>query len=136
MLEEYKSKRILKKIDLIIRKKIKLLFHISNSIHISNKINQPIDLKDATAAVHNKANYIWQPIDVNYQQQNIFYDTECGDMVSIHSAIKRLSKRVKEEYKEPLTQLHLRGLGWVKTESKFVIYQIKLPLFCGSDAVL
>ena len=58
VLEEYKSKRILKKIDLIIRKKIKLLFHISNSIHISNKINQPIDLKDATAAVHNKANYI------------------------------------------------------------------------------
>ena len=126
LLVEYKSKCILKYLDLPdYSKEIKLSFHISNSIHNSNKINQPIYSADTTAALHDKAIYILQTIDVNHQQYNIFYDTGCRDMVSRYSAMKRLGKGTKREYKGPV---QLRGVREVKTESKFCIYKIELPL--------
>lgn len=57
MLEEYKLKWILKKVDLPdYSKEIKSPFHISNSIHISNKINHPFASADTTATVHDKTN--------------------------------------------------------------------------------
>ena len=118
LLVEYKSKCILKYLDLPdFSKEIKLSFHISNSIHNSNKINQPIYSADTTAAL----------------QYNIFYNTGCRDMVSRYSAIKRLGKRTKQEYKGPV---QLRGVREVKTESKFCIYKIELPPCSVSDAVL
>ena len=48
-------------------------------------------------------------------------------MVSRYSAIKRLGRRTEQEYRGPV---QLGGLG-VKAESKYGIYQVRLPL-CSS----
>ena len=52
-------------------------------------------------------------------------------MVSRYSAIKRLGRRAEQEYKGPV---QLGGVG-VNAESKYGIYQVKLPLCSGSDAI-
>ena len=54
-------------------------------------------------------------------------------MVSRYSAIKRLGRRPKQEYRGPA---QLGGVGGVKAKSKYGIYQFKLPLCSGSDAIL
>ena len=54
-------------------------------------------------------------------------------MVSRYSAIKRLRRRAEQEYRGPV---QLGGVGGVKAESKYGIYQVKLPLCSGSDAIL
>ena len=54
-------------------------------------------------------------------------------MLSRHSAIKRLGGRAKQEYRGPV---QLWGVGGVKAKSKYGIYQSKLPLCSGSDAIL
>ena len=135
LLEEYKSKYILKqKANLPeYSKEIKLSFHASNSIHINNKLKQTIHATQPASDIQDKAIYILQTINVNNQQYNIFYDSGCGDMVSRYSAIKRLGRRAKQEYKGPV---QLGGVGGVKAESKYGIYQVKLPLCSGSDAIL
>ena len=53
--------------------------------------------------------------------------------MSRYSAIKRLGKRAKQDYSGPV---QLGGVGGVKTESKYGIYQVRLPLCSGSDAIL
>ena len=135
LLEEYKSRCILKqKANLPeYSKEIKLSFHASNSIHINNKLQQAIHLTQWASDIQDKAIYILQTIDVNNQQYNIFYDSGCGDMVSRYSAIKRLGRRAEQEYRGPV---QLGGVGGVKAESKYGIYQVKLPLCSGSDAIL
>ena len=54
-------------------------------------------------------------------------------MVSKYSAIKRLRRRAKQEYRGPV---QLGGVGGVKAESKYGIYQVKLPLCSGFDEIL
>ena len=54
-------------------------------------------------------------------------------MVSRYSAIKHLGRRAEQEYRGPV---QLGGVGGVKAESKYGIYQVKLPLHSGSDAIL
>ena len=54
-------------------------------------------------------------------------------MVSRYSAIKRLRRRAKQEYKG---SVQLGGLGGIKAESKYGIYQVKLPVCSGSNAIL
>ena len=119
LLEEYKSRCILKqKANLPeYSKEIKLSFHASNSIHINNKVQQTIHSTQSVSDIQDKAIYILQTID----------------MVSRYSAIKRLRRRAKQEYRGPM---QLGGVGGVKAESKYGIYQVKLPLCSGSDAIL
>ena len=132
---EYKFRCILKqKANLPeYSKQIKLSFHASNSIHINNKLQQTIHSTQSASDVKDKAIYILQTIDLNNQQYNIFYDSRRGDMVWRYSAIKRLGRRAKQEYKG---SVQLGGVGWVKAESKYGIYQVKLPLRSVSDAIL
>ena len=132
LLEKYKSKCILRqKVDLPqYAKDIKLSFHASYKNQMSS---QSKDQKSTDANLDDKAIYILQTIKVNSQQFTIFYDTGCGDMVSKHSAIKRLGNKAKLECKGPIK---LGGVGCIQTESPYGIYQIKLPLINGSEATL
>ena len=54
-------------------------------------------------------------------------------MVSRYSAIKRLGRRAKQECKG---SVQFGGVEGIKAESKYGIYQVKLPLCSGSDAIL
>ena len=54
-------------------------------------------------------------------------------MVSRYSAIKRLGRGTRQEYRGPV---QLGRVGGVKAESKYRIYQVRLPLCSGSDAIL
>ena len=54
-------------------------------------------------------------------------------MVAKHGAITRIGKRAKMEIEGPTT---LGGVGNIKMESKHGIYQVRLPLVNGKDAVL
>ena len=135
LLEECKSRWILKqKVNLPeYFKEIKLSFHASNTIHINNKLQQIIHSTQSASDIQDKAIYILQTMDVNNQQCNIFYDSGCGDLVSRYSAIKRLGRRVRQEFRG---SMQLGGVGGVKGESEYGIYQVKLFLCSGSDAIL
>ena len=62
-----------------------------------------------------------------------FFDSGCSDMVVKSDAIVRLGNRAKQEIKGPIS---LCGVGNLKAESTHGIYQIRLPLRNGKDAVL
>ena len=53
--------------------------------------------------------------------------------MSRYSAIKRLGRRARQEYRG---SVQLGGVGGVKAESEYGIYQVKLPLYSGFDAIL
>ena len=63
----------------------------------------------------------------------LFFDSGCSDMVARHESIVRLGDRAKQEIKGPIS---LGGVDNLKTESKHGVYQIRLPLTNGRDAVL
>ena len=72
-------------------------------------------------------------VEIDEQQYIIFFDSGCSDMVIKHDAIIRLGSRAKQEMKGPIS---LGGVGSLKTESIHGIYQVRLPLVNGKDAVL
>ena len=135
LLEEYKSRFILKQKANLPEYpiEIKLSFHASNSIHIKNKLQQTIHSAQSASEIQDIGIYILQATDVNNQQDIIFCDSGCWSMVSRYSAIKRLGRGTKQEYRG---SVQLGRVGGVKAESKYGIYQVKLPLCSGSDASL
>ena len=111
-------------------KNIKLSF-LSQQTFISELSNQSKS-NDDSIIVENGI-YLLQKIQVDGQEYTIFFDSGCSDMVAKHDALVRLGNRAHQEIKGPIS---LGGVGNLKTESKQGVYQIRLPLTNGKDAVL
>ena len=131
-LELYKSKCILRRANVPeFAKNIKLSF-MSKQIFISAKPNQDMKINDESIVTENGI-YMLQKLQIDGQIYTIFFDSGCSDMVAKHEAIVRLGDRAKQEMKGPIS---LGGVGNLKTESVHGIYQVRLPLANGKDAVL
>ena len=76
--------------------------------------------------------YMLQSIRVGVNENNIIFDSGCGDLVSKKSAVDRLGRDAKLEVPGPII---LNGVGDVKTVSKHGIHKITLPLYNGSKAL-
>ena len=132
LLELYKSKYILNRTDAPeFAKNMKLSF-VSQQTFISASMEQEKQSNDDAIVAENGI-YMLQKIQVGSQEFTIFFDSGCSDMVAKQDAIIRLGDRAKQLIKGPIS---LGGVGNLKTESKHGVYQIRLPLNNGRDAVL
>ena len=68
---------------------------------------------------------------MNKQDYSLFYDTGCCDMVSRYAAIKSIGSRTKQESSIPIS---IGGVRNTEVKSNDGIFQVKLPLFNGSEA--
>ena len=68
---------------------------------------------------------------MNKQNYTLLYDTGCCDMVSSYVAIKSIGSRAK---KESFIIISIGGVGNAQVKSNHGIFQVKLPLFNGSEA--
>ena len=69
---------------------------------------------------------------VDQKCYSVFYDTGCCDMVSRFDAVKSIGARAVKEQSGPIL---IGGVGNSQVRANHGIYQIKLPLFNGSEAV-
>ena len=131
ILEEYKKRRILNNTQLpSFSKEIKLSF-VSQQIYQAAASNAKLESND-DGIIEDNGIYMLQTVKINDQHFTIFFDSGCSDMVSRYDAIKRIGERAKLEVKGPTV---LGGVGNVKTESKHGIYQVRIPLHNGKNAV-
>ena len=103
---------------------LKLTFHMNQQ--------QPSDYKHPQSN-QESAIYILQTIKINKQNYSLFYGTGCCDMVSRYAAIKSIGSRAKQESSIPIS---IGGVGNTEVKSNHGIFQVKLPLFNGSEATL
>ena len=68
---------------------------------------------------------------MNNQNYSLLYDTGCCDMLSRYAAIKSTGSRPKQETSIPIS---VGGVGNTEVKSNHPIFQVKLPLFNGSEA--
>ena len=133
ILEDYKSRCILRQKTVPeFSKDIKLSF-IAYQAHTSKKINKCTQLKDDDDIVLDNAIYMLQTINVDNERYTLFFDSGCSDMVSRYSAVQRIRGRASHELKG---LIKLGGVGDVQTESAYGVYQVRLPLVSGKNAVL
>ena len=131
ILDYYKKKFILERPGIPdFSKDIKLSF-MSRQSHVSNSNSETLSTDD-NIIIENGI-YMLQKVQIGDQQFTLFFDTGCSDMVAKYNAITRIGKRAKMEIDGPTT---LGGVGNVKMESPHGIYQVRLPLVNGKDAVL
>ena len=131
-LEEYKNRFIRNRPNVPeFAKSIKLSF-MSKQAFISETCNQSEKMNDDSIVTENGI-YLLQKIQIDDQVYTIFFDSGCSDMVAKYDAITRLGNRARQEIKGPIS---LGGVGDIKAESTHGIYQIRLPLTNGKDAVL
>ena len=132
ILDTYKRKFILQRPGVPeFAKEIKLSF-MSQQSHVSiSKDSETLTTDDQI--INENGIYMLQKVQIGDQQFTLFFDTGCSDMVAKHGAITRIGKRAKMEIEGPTT---LGGVGNIKMESKHGIYQVRLPLVNGKDAVL
>ena len=132
ILDTYKRRFILQRPGIPeFSKEIKLSF-MSQQSHISvSKDSETLATDDKI--INENGIYMLQTVQIGDQQFTLFFDTGCSDMVSKHDAISRIGRRAKLEIEGTTT---LRGVGNIKMESKHGIYQVRLPLVNGKDAVL
>ena len=100
---------------------LKLKFHMNQT--------QPSDYKHLQSNQESSI-YILQTIKVNKQNYSLFYDTGCCDMVSRYAAIKLIGPRAKHESSIPIS---ISRAGNARVKSNHGIFQVKLPLFNGSE---
>ena len=101
---------------------LKLTFHMNQQ--------QPSDYKHPQSN-QELAIYILHTIKVKKQNYSLFYDSGCCDMVSRYAAIKSIESRAKQESSIPIS---IGGIGNTEVKSNHAVFQVKLPLFNGSEA--
>ena len=87
-----------------------------------------------TDSVQDNSVYMLQTIQVDNKTFSLFWDSGCGDFVSRHNAIQRLGSRslfhlVEDRFK-------VTGVGDIQTQTRHSIYNIKLPLADGGEALM
>ena len=131
-LETYKNKYILQRSNVPeFSKEIKLAF-MTKQAHIS--VSDDVEKQSNDDGIINENGiYMLQKILVENKEYTLFFDTGCSDMVARYDAIIRIGSRAKQEVQGPIT---LGGVGSIKMESQYGIYQVRLPLVNGKDAVM
>ena len=104
----------------------------SRDLKLSFQMNQNQSPNSQEMSGEVKAIYILQTIKVEQQEDSLFYDTGCFDMVSWYAPIKSIGKRASKGFSGPVTL----GVGNVQITSSHGTYQVKLPIFNGNDVVL
>ena len=130
--ELYKNKYILKSPNVPdFSKNIKLAF-MTKQAHISNLADTDTQTNDDLIIKENGI-YMLQKIIIEDKDYTLFFDTGCSDMVARYEAVVKIGTRAKQEVKGPIS---LGGVGNIKMESQHGIYQVRLPLVNGKDAVM
>ena len=80
------------------------------------------------SVIDDNSMYILQQIQLNDSTFALFFDTGCR-----YSAVQKIQDRSCQEISGPI---NLGGVGECKMESPHGIYQVKLPLYNGKNAVL
>ena len=106
---------------------------ISSNHYISKDSEAILSNRNFDNPIENAAIYTLQTIQVDGYRFTIFNDTGCSDLVTRFKAIEKLGKRAVQEYKGPIS---IGGVGDLKIDSHHGIYQIRLPLYNGRDAIL
>ena len=133
ILDTYKERFILQRPNIPeFSKNIKLSF-VAQQAHVTSPKTQDLHNDDDDAPITENGIYLLQKILVDGQEYTVFFDTGCSDMVARYDAVKRIGDRAKLEVKGPIS---LGGVGNLKTESQYGIYQVRLPLVNGNNAVL
>ena len=123
LLQKHKEKYTLKHIQLpIFSKDLKLIFHT----------NQQQLGTNYQSSSQESAIYILQSIKVDKKVYSLFYDTGCCGMVPKYDAIKSIGSKVVQESSMPIS---IGRVGNFTINSNHRIFQVRLPLFNGSDAV-
>ena len=123
LLLEYKNRCIMKQTKLAaFSRDLKLTFHMNQQ--------QPSDYKHPQSN-QESAIYILQTIKVNKKDNSLLFDTGCCDMVPRYAAMKSIGSRAKQESSIPIS---IGGVGNTEVKSNHGIFQVKLPLFNGSEA--
>ena len=105
---------------------------IDSNHYISKESEAILSNGNLNKTIENAAIYTLQTIQVDGNRFTIFYDTGCSDLVMRFKAIEKLGKRAVQEYKGPIS---IGGVGDLKIDSHRGIYQIRLPLYNGRDAI-
>ena len=127
LFKDFKKDKI-SKLELLLpefSKQIKLSYH--NTVdHSGSKDYQK---KDESAI------YILQTITIDDLPLNLFFDSGCCDLVSRKGAIDRLVEKGRSNQEVP-GPIQLFGVGNQRSEGKYGIYKVKIPLHDGRDAVM
>ena len=106
----------------IFSKYLKLTFHTNQQQHENH----------CQSSSHESAMYIIQTIKVDKKLYYLFYDTGCCCMVSRYDAIKSIGSRAVQESSMPIS---IGGVDNSMIKSNYGIFQVRFPLFNGSDKV-
>ena len=106
----------------IFSKYLKLTFHTNQQQHENHY----------QSSSHESAMYIIQTIKVDKKLYYLFYDTGCCCMVSSYDAIKSIGSRAVQESSMPIS---IGGVDNSMIKSNYGIFQVRFPLFNGSDKV-
>ena len=132
LLNEYKQKFINNQSKLHqFSKDLKLSF-LSHNVSVLKKTDNTTRDGDDDVITNNGI-YMLQTIKVGAEEFTIFFDSGCSDMVCRFNSIKRLGGRALQEVEGPLP---IGGVGNMELLSPHGVYQIRLPLHSGKNAVL
>ena len=98
----------------------------------TQKFNTKLDANDDDIILDNGI-YMLQTISVDNEHFTLFFDTGCSNMVCRYKAIQKIGAKTQQEVKGPIV---LSGIGNLQTSSDHGIYQVRLPLHNGKNAVL
>ena len=90
---------------------------------------------DALPDVKENSVYAFQPLDVEGESVNMFYDNGCGDMILAKETADQLVSmgRAKQICPGPLT---IQGVNGQSSSCPHGVYEIQLPLLNGGNATL
>ena len=95
--------------------------------------SKPASAKLDENVITDNAIYTLQTIEVDGQLYTLFFDSGCSDLVLRHNAIKRIREHAQQEIEGAVI---IGGVGDIKVNSPYGIYQINLPLLNGKKAVM
>ena len=127
LFENYKQRCILHQNNLpTFSKDIKISF--VSYLATAQKFDTKLDVKDDGIILDNL-----HATSVDKENFTLFFDTGCSDMVCRYKAIQKIGPKAQQEVKGPIV---LGGIGKLQTSSDHGIYQLRLPLHNGKNAVL
>ena len=107
------------------------LSHLCDNNSNNNNSSPPLPA-NIEKPVKDDAIFLLQTINVDNEIYNMFFDLGCGDFCASRNAVQKLKDRATLLRKGPF---ELVGAGNVVTEIKHGVYQVRLPLANGNEAL-
>ena len=131
LFKTYKEKFILKNQDLpVFSKDMSLSFHSHHSSSSDNEEDSDAQLETPEMEPDDAA-YVLQVIEIDNKKFLIFFDSGCGKFLVRYKAIQKLGNRATLHIPPPL---RIGGVGGIVVKSPYGAYNVKLPLYNGTDA--